>query len=489
MKKARFWVCALVALAVGCSDDGPTDGGGRDVAPDVAEDALTGADVSPGDDVSPDVSPGGDDDVTVFPDAGDRPDVGDEPDTPGEPPGCAPLRPFDEGAVYTRTLYVDPAASGGDGSAAAPFGTVQAALAAATPGTDVVLRAGNYSERIGYTGLTGTAQAPIRIRGEDGAVLRGTTGMQLSKARYVVLEDLVVEGATQNGLNLDDGGDLSTPASDIVIRNVRVSGVGTGGNQDCIKMSGVDRFHIEGVTVSQCSGQGIDMVGCHDGVIVGNNLLDMKFAVQAKGGSADVLIIGNRFTRSTQRGVNAGGNTGLAYFRPNDAPYEAARIHVHANLFEDGVGTPIAFVGCDACTFVNNTVVRQRERVVRILQETVDPTRFVPSRNGLVANNIFVFNLRDMGTYVNIGPNTAPETFRFSNNLWHTLDGAFTGPTLGAVPPETNPTVADPAFVDADYRIAASSPAATAGSDAFDVLGDFAGRCWPEPRPAGAHAP
>jgi hypothetical protein len=495
MKPTWSLILVSFALLVGCGSNEPTITGPEDVSGDA--DRTTDA----GGRTESDAGSGAEDaasDGTHSSDTGDGTDAADpsetggEPDATTDPDSCAPARAFDEGVVYSRTLYVDPAASGGDGSAASPFGSLLNALQAASPGTDVVLRAGDYP-RTYINGLEGTAAQPIRIRGEQGAVLRGRTGLQISNGRYVVLQDLVVDGATENGINLDDGGDYTTPAADIVIRNVVVRNVGTGGNQDCIKMSGVDRFYIDGVSTSQCSGRGIDMVGCHDGIITRSNFVDTLSGIQAKGGSADILIVANRFTRVSERGVNAGGQTNLAVFRPLDAPFEGARIHVHANLFEDGggaAGAPIAFVGCDGCTFIHNTVLRQRDWIVRILQESVDPDRFVPSRNGIVANNIFVFNINDLrSSYINIGGNTAPETFRFTHNLWHALDTNFTGPNLRSVPPETNTVYGPIDFLDEDYRIGPDSPAAGAGTAEFAAAGDWSGRCWENPPSIGAHAP
>jgi hypothetical protein len=158
-----------------------------------------------------------------------------------------------------------------------------------------------------------------------------------------------------------------------------------------------------------------------------------------KGGSSDSWVHGNWFEDVAGRGINAGGSTGLAFFRPIDAPYEAARLTIEANIFSRGgasSGAAIAFVGCDGCSFIHNTIIEPQTWVARILQETVDP-RFVPSRNGVFANNIVVFDSADLRTFVNVGGNTAPETFVFASNLWFSRDQAgFTGPTLtDGIPP------------------------------------------------------
>ena len=69
-----------------------------------------------------------------------------------------------------------------------------------------------------------------------------------------------------------------------------------------LKQASIGLFYI--VERQPATGQGIDMVGCHDGVITNNTLQDTPGAgVQGKGGTADVLIHANTFTRVAGRGV------------------------------------------------------------------------------------------------------------------------------------------------------------------------------------------
>jgi hypothetical protein len=218
--------------------------------------------------------------------------------------------------------------------------------------------------------------------------------------------------------------------------------------------------------------------------------------VQTKGGSSDVLIHANVFADIPGRAVNAGGSTGLEYFRPLDAPYEAARIRVLGNVFvRNGAvgGASIAYVGCDGCVFAQNTIVEPRSWVARILQENT-AARFAPSRHGLFVNNIVVLKLADLRAIVNVGPGAAPETFVFGSNLWHALDrGAdWTGPALaGPIAPESGSVIQrDPVFADragGDYHIPLNSPARAAGRKPdFEPAPDFDGRCWSDPPAVGA---
>lgn len=418
---------------------------------------------------------------------------------------CALPAPFDERAVYARTLYVSTAGSDttGDGSEARPFATHRAAGMRATPGTRVLLRAGTYTGTAFSSNLQGTAAMPIAIVGEGEVILdAGRMGevLHLSDPRYVVLENLTLQNATLNGLNIDDGGTAATPAEFVALRRLRLRTIGNGGNNDCIKLSGVDRFHVLDSDISSCNaGDTIDMVGCHDGVIAHNHIHDTvgSGGIQAKRGSARVTIHGNRFVAVNGRSVNAGGSTGLEFFRSIDAPYEAAQLRVTSNLFgrpgANGDAT-IAYVGCDTCVFANNTVIEPRTWVARILQETTG-ARFVPSRNGLFGNNI-VFNQAEIRALINVGANTAPSTFVFGNNLWFALDRpSFSGPAVSdGIPPETGTLFQrDPMFVDrpsGDDRITDSSPAARAGRNVEGPsFSAFDEPCHGTPPSIGAYAP
>ena len=111
-----------------------------------------------------------------------------------------------------------------------------------------------------------------------------------SDLRYVAIEGFTLRGAATHGINIDDGGSYDTPAEHLVLRGLTIAGAGSGGNNDCIKLSGVDRFFVLENEVRGCNqGEIIDMVGCHEGYIAGNYFHDpVASGVQTKGGSADM---------------------------------------------------------------------------------------------------------------------------------------------------------------------------------------------------------
>ena len=140
----------------------------------------------------------------------------------------------------------------------------------------------------------------------------------------------------------------------------------------------------------------------------------------AAGGTSDVTISRCRFEHAGQRGVNIGGSTGLAYFRPKPQGYEAKNITVEDCTFI-GSMSPVAFVGVDGATVRFNTFYRPGKWAFRILQETRG-SDFVPCRNGRFTDNLIAFNSDALTTPVNIGDGTAPETFTLARNAWYSLD-------------------------------------------------------------------
>jgi hypothetical protein len=419
----------------------------------------------------------------------------------GAPGPCGAISTFEDGATPTRELFVDAAAAGpGDGSDTDPYPTLEAALGEATPGTAIRIRPGSYDGGAFASGIAGTAEAPIWIGGVPGAerpvITGGSNAFQLSAVSYVVVHDLEVTGQDSNGLNIDDGEVGSGQTHDLVFRNLFIHDIGSGGNQDCLKLSGVDDFFVLDSEFLGCSaGSAIDHVGCHHGLVARNTFRELGGnGVQSKGGSDDIEITRNLFVNAGERAVNMGGSTGFEFFRGalsvSGINFEARNVRVVANVFHGGV-SPIAFVGCVGCLAANNTLYNPEHWVVRILQETVSTSEyaFAPAGDGRFVNNVVYYALADLSTHVNVGADTAPETFEFSNNLWYASDApADSEPASLPVAESDGVYGVDPAFADAsadDFGIAPESPAAGAGT-AVEVSADFTGNCYAAPPSIGA---
>ena len=350
------------------------------------------------------------------------------------------------------------------------YTSLSQAVAVTVPGDTIMIHEGNYPGGLSIANLQGTAVNRICILAAPSETVTfngGANAWQMTDAAYILIKGITFQHQTGNGFNIDDGGSYNSPSHHIVFESCTFRDIKASGNNDLLKMSGVDFFEIKNCTFlnGAAGGSGIDLVGCHEGLISGNRFENQgSNSIQIKGGSKNIYIKANFFKNGGQRTLNLGGSTNLRFFRPADARYEAAALTVYSNIFI-GSDVPIAYVGCIQTNVVNNTIYLPRKWVIRILQETVDTSRFYPCGNNSFKNNI-VYRDSQVSQDCSIGPNTNPQSFSFSNNLWyHSQNPAWTGPTLPAT--DINCMIGkDPLFNNAaadDFTLGKASPAGGKG--------------------------
>lgn len=382
-------------------------------------------------------------------------------------------QPFDSAAGYSNEIYVDASATmNGIGTQVQPLDNIPDAITAARnagSGSRIHIAAGTYPAVGSHADLQGQADAPIALVAVGNVTIdagNSGTGMHLKNARYVVIDGLTIQNTGIHGLSIDDGGDYSTPAEYIVLRNMHFRNNGSGGNNDCLKLSGVDNFYIEDSEFEGCNqGEAIDMVGCHNGVITANHFHDViSNGVQTKGGSSDILIHGNRFIDMPVRAINAGGNTGDPYFRPITASYEAENITIVANLFLRTGQSAVVYSGCNSCIVANNTIIEPNSSVFWAVEEKASKG---PGQNGYFINNIVVFNNADLSefSFFNSNGQSLVDTFTVDGNLWFARDNAAFSvvPNGYGFPMGANGIIQDDPMLDVNYRLTSGSPAIAQG--------------------------
>ena len=331
---------------------------------------------------------------------------------------------------------------------------LRSAISQAKPGATILIAPGDYSGGMYFHDVSGSAEAIVTIKGADPGDLPvfkgGRQAMHLADCNYVALANFIVDGCSSNGLNCDDGGSIPTPMHHLIIENVTIKHIGQHGNHDGLKMSGVDQFIIRNCRFVGWGGSGIDLVGCHKGVVEdcyfhGKKGFQNSEAIQMKGGCANNLVQCCFFDRAGDRGLNLGGSTGLQFFRPRTGNYEATRLLVAGNRFY-GCQAPVAWATASHNRVVQNTIVLPNKWIGRILQETRDP-RFRPSHDGVFEKNVIVFDGRvGRPEFINVGSGTAPETWKFIGNAWCDIDGnrkpRLPGTEIGSVH-QVDPKLAD----------------------------------------------
>lgn len=140
--------------------------------------------------------------------------------------------------------FVAPGAAG-NGSSAAPFGTIQQALGAAQPGDTITIAAGTYAESL-TTVRAGAAGAPITIQAAPGGAVIVTKAGRVLTVRHphVVVDGLVIDG--QYGAS--DTVKIESAADGFVLRRATVR----RSSRDCIDMSGPSGVLIEQSTIHNC---------------------------------------------------------------------------------------------------------------------------------------------------------------------------------------------------------------------------------------------
>jgi hypothetical protein len=322
---------------------------------------------------------------------------------------------------------------------------LSAALDAAGEGDDIVLAPGTYKGQLYRENLR---KVTIRAADpEDPPVIEGGDyGLHLADPENVTLSDLVFQGQGMNGINIDDAGSYETPARYIRLIRITVKDIVKGGNNDGIKMAGVEDFLIDGAFIENWGDEGsaIDFVGCREGLVQNSLLIHNALTVggsgiRPKGGSKNIIIRANRIELppGTGRAIQAGGSTDAEFFRfaEGDKDYEADAITMEGNVVIGG-GAAFSWVNIDGGVVHHNLVQGSSPWVMRILNEN-EGSAIVATKNGSFVDNEVAFETGGaFNTAVNVGDGTQAETFQFARNRWLNLTDATADGSRPTLPSE-----------------------------------------------------
>lgn len=379
-------------------------------------------------------------------------------------------------------------------STSGTYKSISEASAIANPGDTIFVEGGNYAGGDYISNLHGNVLNWIYFVSDTNnpAIFKGgNIAFMLSDVSYLKISGFVIDSQKQNGVNIDDGGSYDTPTHHLIIENCKWLKMDAAENNDELKMSGVDSFTVRKCTFQNgaLGGSLVDMVGCHSGVFEDNKFENGGAnSIQAKGGTQNIRIQRNMFINGGQRAINIGGSTDMQYFRPLDADFEAQFIGVHSNIFI-GSTAPIAFVGAVHCEVANNTFIEPERWMVRILQENTENGLQTCGKNKFTNNICYFSNKADNEKGINIGSDTAPKTFPFSNNLWYNKENSiWAGPNTGVQNLNTilnvNPKFKD--FTNSDFSLLEGSPAVGSGLEIVLPEVDYLGNKFKSPRSIGA---
>jgi hypothetical protein len=174
--------------------------------------------------------------------------------------------------VFTLAVFAIPASAAewhvavggsGNGSATAPFGRIQDAIAVAQPGDVISIGTGTFSERVSSV-RGGTAQLPITLRAKNGrgSAIVTASGRVLTVGHpYIVVDSLVLDGQ----FGLDDLVRVSSAATRFTLRNSEVRRT----SKDAVDMGAVQDVLIEGSLIHHALNAANGRTDAH-GVVAGS---------------------------------------------------------------------------------------------------------------------------------------------------------------------------------------------------------------------------
>ena len=270
-------------------------------------------------------------------------------------------------ALAARGIWVDPT-TGRDsaaGTASRPLRSLSEAwdrlpAISATP-TTINLRAGDYRNLspVYWESHSGTSSTPVLIRSADGK----------GKALLPAVNLFEVDWIEFRGIKFRDGGDVvhCEKCSHFTLRNSIVRGVGA---QETFKANQSEWISILDSDLSGAGDNVIDMVAVRHARVRRNRVAHAQdWCGYAKGGSVDVVVSSNLFTRCGTGGFSAGQGTGFQFMEAPWLQYEAVGVVIRNNTVTETQGAAFGVQGGFNVLVEDNVARRvgQRSHVLEVV--------------------------------------------------------------------------------------------------------------------------
>ncbi|PTV96541.1 parallel beta-helix repeat protein [Rhodobacter aestuarii] len=297
-------------------------------------------------------------------------------------------------------IYVSAAAAeGGDGSAARPFATIQAAVDAAQPGDTILVGAGEYIENVTFRN-SGAEGAPIKLVSADGqgaALIRPADAaadtLEIAGADYIEVSGFVLVGSddsTRQVVHVHGTDSGTNFASNVVIADCLIErGAGDG-----IKLSKAEDVTLSGnvITGGGPTEAGIDCVGANRVVIENNTITDSPYiGIMLKGGSTDLILRGNTITGAGHTAIEVGGYTAEQHYPPgffdSGSQWEAGNVLLDGNTITDSGNAALRVIGAQGVLVSGNTM-SGTNAVVKIDDSSLYHETWYATDIGFVGNAI-----------------------------------------------------------------------------------------------------
>jgi hypothetical protein len=190
-------------------------------------------------------------------------------------------------------------------------------------------------------------------------------------------------------------------------------------------------------------------------------------AIQTKGGTVDAQVYGNLIRGRQSVGIYVGGGSCGAACGVTDVQngYEGDHVAAWDNIVLGGGYGAIVVAGCNQCSVFNNDVLKSTV-AVRIIAnhgwlQPDDSTRYVPTVNPLIENNII--SMSTYPVFYSSGP--SPDPGDISGSIILDYNDCFACGSYG-LPAQAHPILGDPLFVNlsSDWHLRSGSPAIAAGT-------------------------